>query len=255
MSTPIRTLLPTLVALATALGCGGPAPRVVENATKSRQPVAAAVAPITPLVVDHAPGASEVDHLGAKTRAVETKEPVEERLAAVQSELLGHCSEARTILIYKTARRLELLCGETVAGRYGVSLGFAPDGHKHHEGDGRTPEGDYFISTKYHSKFHRSLQVAYPNAADADRGLQEGQISAAQHRSIVGAFKGCRTPPQNTALGSYIQVHGGGGGPDYSDWTLGCVALENDAIEKAFAFHRPGCSPDGSPRTLLRILP
>ncbi len=256
MSTPTCTLVPTLLALATAIGCGGPAPRAIEaNAAQPVSTVASAVDRIETLGTARIDEDTKTDEVGAKTGTAELDKPTEQPLAPVQPELLDRCSEARTIVIYKAARRLELRCGETVAGRYGVSLGFAPEGHKHHEGDGRTPEGEYFISTKYHSKFHRSLQVAYPNAVDADRGLRDGQIGPAQHRAIVGAFKGCRTPPQNTALGSYIQVHGGGGGRDYSDWTLGCVALENDAIEQAFAFHRPGCSPDGHPRTVLQILP
>jgi len=259
MSTKLRYLLPSLLAAAMAAGCGGPVPQPVEAPlAKPRATVAATVQragerAATPST--RATGEPERNELGAKTSANGADKTVEAPLAPVHPELLDRCTEARTIVIEKGKRRLELMCGDEVAARYGVSLGFAPEGHKHHEGDGKTPEGDYAISTKFHSQFHRSLQVAYPNIADADRGLEEGQISRGQHYAITSAIKGCRTPPQNTALGSYIQVHGGGGGPDVSDWTLGCVALDNDNIEQVFAFHRPGCSPDGSPRTLLRILP
>ena len=37
-----------------------------------------------------------------------------------------------------------------------------------------------------------------------------------------------RLPPSTTPLGGNIVIHGGGG---RSDWTLGCVAMENDAID------------------------
>jgi hypothetical protein len=173
----------------------------------------------------------------------------------VQSELRATCAAERSIVVFKGARLLELRCGEAVAGRFEVSLGFSPDGHKQAEGDGRTPEGEYFISRKFVSGFHRSLQLAYPNLADADHGLSEGVISPSQHAAITQAVRTCREPPQNTPLGSLLQIHGGGGGVSRGDWTLGCVALDNDAIEQVFAFHRPGCTREGVPLTPVRILP
>ncbi len=35
-------------------------------------------------------------------------------------------------------------------------------------------------------------------------------------------------PPWDTPLGGEIGLHGGGAG---TDWTLGCIALDNEAIE------------------------
>ena len=40
-----------------------------------------------------------------------------------------------------------------------------------------------------------------------------------------------RTPPQNTRLGGTIYIHGHGAS---SDWTWGCVALENEDIRELF---------------------
>ena len=46
-------------------------------------------------------------------------------------------------------------------------LGFAPIGDKFYEGDGRTPEGTYFIDRRNpNSKFHLSIGISYPNARD-----------------------------------------------------------------------------------------
>ena len=173
----------------------------------------------------------------------------------VDPTLLQQCAEQRAIVVFKARRELELRCGDAVAGRYGISLGFAPNEPKRREGDGRTPEGAYLITHKFASQFHLSLQVAYPNADDAALGLEAGTIDRRQHDAIVAAVKGCRTPPQNTGLGSLIQVHGAGGGPEHGDWTLGCVALNNSVIEAVAAFHQPGCTGEGEPRTPLQILP
>jgi lipoprotein-anchoring transpeptidase ErfK/SrfK len=38
-------------------------------------------------------------------------------------------------------------------------------------------------------------------------------------------------PPQNTKLGGEIYIHGHGAG---SDWTWGCVALENEDVKELY---------------------
>ncbi len=158
-------------------------------------------------------------------------------------------------MIHKAARTLELFCGDALAAHYHTSLGYAAVGNKEKSGDGKTPEGEYYVTLKYESQFHRSLQISYPSIPDAERGLREGIINRVQHDAIVGAIKQCRNPPQDTALGSYVQIHGGGGGSDVGDWTLGCVAVDDPEIEKVFAFHVPGCDRDGTPHTKVIIQP
>jgi murein L,D-transpeptidase YafK len=176
-------------------------------------------------------------------------------MTPVDPSLLHSCESRREIVIFKAERRLELHCGDAVAGRYAVSLGFSPEAHKEREGDGRTPEGEYFIVHKFVSQYHRSLQLAYPNVRDAAWGLERGIISRREHDAIVRAVRSCRQPPQSTMLGSHIQIHGAGGGEWAGDWTLGCVALDDDPIEAVYAFHEPGCDAEGRPRTVVRILP
>jgi lipoprotein-anchoring transpeptidase ErfK/SrfK len=56
-------------------------------------------------------------------------------------------------------------------------------------------------------------------------------ISRAQRDAILKAIKRKATPPQNTALGGDIYIHGNGAS---SDWTWGCVALENENIRELF---------------------
>jgi murein L,D-transpeptidase YafK len=115
---------------------------------------------------------------------------------------------------------------------YRIGLGLSPVGDKVRQGDRRTPEGEFYVFTKNNkSAFYLSLGVSYPNAEHAARGLREGLITKAQYESIIRALKAKRTPPQNTALGGDIYIHGRGAS---SDWTWGCVALEDDDIRELF---------------------
>jgi murein L,D-transpeptidase YafK len=136
------------------------------------------------------------------------------------------------IVVEKGARRLKLYAGGELVRVRRVVLGFAPEGDKEKQGDGRTPEGEFYVCMKNErSKFYLSLGLSYPNEEDAERGLGAGLITRAQHKTIVGAVRAGRCPPWNTALGGEIFIHGGG---TASDWTWGCVALENEEVKELF---------------------
>jgi murein L,D-transpeptidase YafK len=115
---------------------------------------------------------------------------------------------------------------------YRVGLGTDPLNDKIKEGDRRTPEGEFYIFTKNErSAFYLSLGLSYPNAEDAERGLRDGLITRAQYNSIVDAIRRKVAPAQNTPLGGQIYIHGNG---SQSDWTWGCVALDNRNIRELF---------------------
>ena len=136
------------------------------------------------------------------------------------------------IVVYKARRQLELYSDGKVVRTYRVGLGFSPVEDKQREGDGRTPEGDFYIFVKNpRSAYYLSLGVSYPNIEDADRGLRERLISKSQHAEIVKAIRRKAEPPQYTPLGGLIYIHEHGA---QSDWTLGCVALENEHIRELF---------------------
>src|SRR5262249_36684006 len=127
---------------------------------------------------------------------------------------------------------------EMLAKTYSIALGNTPTGAKGKQGDGATPEGEYYITHKNpKSNFYLSLGISYPNINDADAGLKNGLITETQHETIVTAIKHKEKPPQNTRLGGDIFIHGGGTGKLFGlikDWTLGCVALENEDIKELF---------------------
>lgn len=125
------------------------------------------------------------------------------------------------IVVQKGERKMYLLSGRTVLKQYEVGLGFQPVGHKMFEGDGKTPEGIYYIDRQNpNSMYHLSLGVSYPDAEDKARAMMLGQ-----------------------SPGSDIMIHGRGAyGAKQSarDWTAGCIAVEDEEIEEIFAMVGPG---------------
>ena len=136
------------------------------------------------------------------------------------------------VVIEKKQRLLKIYDGERLVRKYKFALGFAPVGDKQFEGDGKTPEGEFYVCAKNdQSKFYLSLALSYPNAEAAKRGLKEKIISQEEYDAILKAINEKRMPPQKTALGGEIYIHGGG---IESDWTKGCVALKNEEIKEIF---------------------
>jgi murein L,D-transpeptidase YafK len=129
------------------------------------------------------------------------------------------------LLVDKTRRLLIAYAGGQPVKIYrGLQLGGAPRGHKQFQGDSRTPEGLYVIDTRNPtSRFHLSLRVSYPNAADRARAAQLG-----------------RSPGGDIFL--HGQPNGWPAGRVAGDWTDGCIAFSNEEIEELWAI-----VPDGTP--------
>lgn len=139
-----------------------------------------------------------------------------------------------SIIVHKNARRLAISSDGVPVKEYRVALGSCPERHKLREGDGRTPEGAYYVCVKNpDSKFHRALGLSYPNDADADAALAARIITARDHRAILGASRRMAPPPWRTPLGGEIMIHGGGS--HRGDWTQGCIALDDADIEELFS--------------------
>jgi len=118
------------------------------------------------------------------------------------------------LVAWKERRRLVLMNNETVLRDYHFQLGFTPVGHKQFEGDGKTPEGTYWIDRKNpRSQYHLSVGISYPNADDRAYARAQG-----------------RNP------GGDIFIHGT---PrryrNAQDWTAGCVAVDNTEVEEIYS--------------------
>jgi murein L,D-transpeptidase YafK len=136
------------------------------------------------------------------------------------------------IIVIKSKRQLELYSDGSVVRTYRVGLGLNPVADKQREGDRATPEGEFYIFTRNpKSAYYLSLGISYPNIEDAERGLRTGLITRTQHDKIVSAIRNKTAPPQYTSLGGLIYIHGNGAA---SDWTWGCIALENEDIRELY---------------------
>ncbi len=133
------------------------------------------------------------------------------------------------VVATKGQRRLTLCRGAQQVQSFCMGLGFAPIGDKEREGDGKTPEGLFYIPRLLpNSQYYKAFLISYPDAADAARGLAQGLITQSEHNAIVAAQNNRTEPPQTTNLGGLIEIHGRGGS---SDWTWGCLAIEDAQVD------------------------
>jgi len=125
--------------------------------------------------------------------------------------------KAERVRVLKSHRVLQLLGPNRVLKSYPIALGRHPVGPKERLGDGRTPEGFYIIDRRTaRTPYHRALHISYPNVSDLRRA------------------RAARANP-----GGAIFIHGmpasfGHHDPVrfFVDWTDGCIAVGNIAIEE-----------------------
>lgn len=121
------------------------------------------------------------------------------------------------ILIEKSARRLTAFQDGRPIRRFRVALGFAPEGTKARQGDGRTPEGIFRIDRRNHrSAYHLSLGIDYPRAEDRARARRAG-LDPGGDIFIHGQ-------PNELPRGTRLS----------HDWTDGCIAIADAEIEELF---------------------
>jgi murein L,D-transpeptidase YafK len=142
---------------------------------------------------------------------------------------LASCSKFKTydgpevtrVLVFKESRTMYLMHGDTPLAAHQINLGFAPEGDKERQGDGRTPEGSYIINRKNpDSAYHLSLGINYPDDADREAAAEAGDDP-----------------------GGDIFIHGGPTEPrdrNRPDWTAGCIAVTDREIEDIYAMVNVG---------------
>ena len=164
----------------------------------------------------------------------------------------GPCLHIERLVANKSERNLRVHCEGGAVFTFAAAFGREPVGAKRAAGDERSPEGEYRIAGPARpSRFHRFLPIDYPSVADADVALAEKRISRADHRRIVEAHGRGVMPPQDTALGGLLGLHGEGarwrGESKGLDWTHGCIALADAELDFVVARVKKG--------TPLTILP
>jgi murein L,D-transpeptidase YafK len=122
-------------------------------------------------------------------------------------------AKADFVLVLKGERKLILFSNGYPIKEYAVAIGWNPIGPKTAKGDGRTPEGRYFIDYRNpNSKFYKALHISYPNPDDKLRAQSIGY-----------------------SPGGAIMIHGIEKNPEHYgryDRTEGCIAVTNPEIEE-----------------------
>lgn len=142
-------------------------------------------------------------------------------------ETSGAVTEIR---IDKSEHELRLVAGDRVVKKYKVALGPGGAGPKRMEGDRVTPVGTYRVTGRWKGLFHQFLVVSYPNDDDRRRHAE------LKKRGEV---------PPGRGVGFGIGIHGVGvkewnGVHKESDWTAGCIALDDAEIDELASLVKDG---------------
>ena len=129
--------------------------------------------------------------------------------------------KADMVLVIKSEAKLYLKKNGKVIKHYHVAFGANPKGHKLQEGDERTPEGRYDLDyKKADSSFYKAIHISYPNQADRKRAKKSG-VNPGGHIMIHGQKDGFGW------LAWLIQRF---------NWTDGCIAVSNRAMDEIWRF-------------------
>ena len=148
---------------------------------------------------------------------------------------IDHASKVDKIVVYKKKRILTTYINGKKVHEFRVSMGKnCNKGDKVCAGDYKTPEGSYkIVRKKCDSRLYRSLMISYPNAKDKAEARAKGLNP-----------------------GGYITIHGqpkwnaDGRGDKYTlshDWTEGCMAVSNKAMEQLWKAVQNGVKIDIHP--------
>ena len=157
-------------------------------------------------------------HFAIATGHVSATDPDSLRKSKYYNATLSETVDS--IYVIKHLREMYVFHNGALQKIYRFSLGDAPVGHKHFQGDEKTPEGLYFIDGKNpYSSCHKNLGISYPNNTDRDYAHRNGKPS-----------------------GGDIKIHGLPNGQGYigkahllSDWTNGCIGITDEEIDELYA--------------------
>ncbi len=140
--------------------------------------------------------------------------------------------KADKIVVYKSQRRMVLLRGGTIVRSYHVALGHNPFGQKNAAGDGKTPEGTYYIDRRnIASDYHLALHISYPQENDIARAAAHGAEPGGA--IMIHGQPNSLTPEERKLLST--------------DWTAGCIALTNPEIDEVWRLVDDGVTVEIDP--------
>ena len=136
-----------------------------------------------------------------------------------------------SILVEKSKYRLTLYDNKKPVKSYPVVFGGNPTGDKFKAGDSRTPEGIFRIKDMYpHETWSKFLWLDYPTKQSWRKHIKAKQNGTIGWGDSVGSEVGIHGVPANSD--NLIKSR--------SNWTLGCVSLENKDVEELYQFLQKG---------------
>jgi murein L,D-transpeptidase YafK len=139
------------------------------------------------------------------------------------------CS-APEIRVFKKEGELELWCGGAREGTMPATFGAHPNGPKEREGDERTPEGRYSVSSKIKSeRFHRFLAISYPTDDERRRAKERGIARPGGGIGIHGVRADLAGPARAWTRFARTSGLAGVWGP-----TDGCIGVTNEDAETLY---------------------
>ncbi|EHJ92008.1 L,D-transpeptidase family protein [Vreelandella boliviensis] len=145
------------------------------------------------------------------------------------------------VLVDDQEATLSVFQGNALLERFApISLGRAGAKTQRVRGDNVTPMGEFRINRfNYESQWRTFIGIDYPTPAHARMALEKGIYSQSDYDDYFDYYRRYGHPPQNTALGGAIGIHGlGSADPDIHGryhWTQGCVAVTNEQIDRLAA--------------------
>jgi murein L,D-transpeptidase YafK len=144
----------------------------------------------------------------------------------VHKNLFRHKLESDIyIIIVKSDYELQVYDKEGWYATYPVVFGSKSLEDKMMEGDRKTPEGIFHISSKRrHEKWDKMMDIDFPTKADYEKFNQ---------RKANGLI------PRNAKIGGGIAIHGTWAHDEhvvdlYQNWTNGCISLKNEDVDELY---------------------
>ncbi|MEA2119325.1 L,D-transpeptidase [Halovibrio sp. HP20-50] len=142
------------------------------------------------------------------------------------------------VLVDDKEAALSVFRGNALVERFApISLGRSGAKTQRVRGDNVTPLGEFRINRfNYESQWRTFMGIDYPTPVHARMALEKGIYSQTDYDDYFDYYRRHGVPPQNTALGGAIGIHGlGSADPDIHGryhWTQGCVAVTNEQIDR-----------------------
>lgn len=129
------------------------------------------------------------------------------------------------VVVIKSQRVMYLYVDGLPVKSFDIGLGDRPVGDKRREGDERTPEGAYILDWRnLDSHYYRSIHISYPNARDVAWARAHG-VDPGGNIMIHGLPNDMDKPRH------WYLTH---------DWTFGCIAVSNSAMQWIWMLVKPG---------------